>query len=161
GRALGRADAAGRDRTGAGREPDRGPRRRAHGEPGLGDGARGARLVPRALQRARDDARDDDPRRRGGRVGRPRDRAARRRGRRRPQGGAAGRRVIGRTWRLPLGLLLGVNSALGPNAVFFAVTLVSIAASVALATSLELASRAVQNLATETAQALAGDAQLE
>jgi len=69
--------------------------------------------------------------------------------------------VIGRTWRLPLGLLLGVNSALGPNAVFFAVTLVSIAASVALATSLELASRAVQNLAAETAQALAGDGELE
>ena len=69
--------------------------------------------------------------------------------------------MIGRRWRAPLGFLLGVNSALGPNAVFVAVTLVSIAASVALATSLELASRAVQRLATDTARALAGSAQLE
>jgi len=69
--------------------------------------------------------------------------------------------VIGRSWRLPLGLTLGLNSALGPNGVFFAVTLVSIAASVALATSLELASHAVRNLATETARALAGNADLE
>jgi putative ABC transport system permease protein len=69
--------------------------------------------------------------------------------------------VIGGDWRLPLGALLGLNSALGRNAVFAAVTIVSIAASVALSTSLEMSSRAVQQLADRTAEALAGAAQLE
>jgi len=69
--------------------------------------------------------------------------------------------VIGRRWRAPLGLLLGVNAAFGQNAPFAAVTALSIAASVALATGLETSARAVQTLADRTAEALAGDAQLE
>ena len=69
--------------------------------------------------------------------------------------------MIGRNARVPLGVLLGLNAALGENRVFAAITVVSIAASVALATSLELSSRAVQRLADHTADALAGAAQLE
>jgi putative ABC transport system permease protein len=69
--------------------------------------------------------------------------------------------VLGRSSRLPIWALLGLNAALGPNRVFSAITVLSIAASVALATSLELSSRAVQRLADHTADALAGAAQLE
>jgi putative ABC transport system permease protein len=69
--------------------------------------------------------------------------------------------VIGSDWRIPLGALLGLNSALGRNAVFAGVTVFSVAASVALATSLEISSRGVQELADRTAEALAGGAQLE
>jgi putative ABC transport system permease protein len=69
--------------------------------------------------------------------------------------------VILRNSRLPLGLVLGLNSALRQNSVFAGITVLSIAASVALATSLELSSRAVQELADRTAEALAGKAQLE
>ncbi|HKC52051.1 MAG TPA: FtsX-like permease family protein [Myxococcota bacterium] len=69
--------------------------------------------------------------------------------------------MIGGDWGVPLGALLGLNSALGRNAVFAAVTVLSIAASVALSTSLEMSSRAVQQLADRTAEALAGAAQLE
>jgi putative ABC transport system permease protein len=69
--------------------------------------------------------------------------------------------LVGRNSRLPLGALLGLNAALGENRVFAAITVLSIAASVALATSLELSSRAVQRLADHTADALAGAAQLE
>jgi len=69
--------------------------------------------------------------------------------------------LIGRRWRVPVGVVLGVNSALGANRVFALVTVVAIAASTALATSLEMSSRAVQRLADRTAAALAGDAPLE
>jgi len=69
--------------------------------------------------------------------------------------------VIARNARWPLGALLGWNAALGENRVFAAVTVLSIAASVALATGLELSSRAVQRLADHTAESLAGAAQLE
>ena len=69
--------------------------------------------------------------------------------------------MVGAGWRVPLGVVLGVNAALGRNAVFAAVTVVSIAASVALSTSLEMSSRAVQSLSDRTAEALAGGAELE
>ena len=62
---------------------------------------------------------------------------------------------------MPVGVLLGLQSALRQNRAFAAITVFSIAASVALATSLELASRAVEALSDRTAEALAGAAQLE
>ena len=69
--------------------------------------------------------------------------------------------MIGRSWRVPLGLLISLNNAFGPNAAFAASTVLAIAASVALSTSLEMTSRAVQAESERTADALAGSAQLE
>ena len=69
--------------------------------------------------------------------------------------------MIGRSWRVPLGVLISVNNAFGPNAAFAASTVLAIAASVALSTSLEMTSRAVQVESERTADALAGSAQLE
>ncbi len=69
--------------------------------------------------------------------------------------------MIGRNWRIPLGLLLSLNNTLGPNAAFTAATVLAIAASVALSTSLEMTSRGMAIEAERTASALAGSADLE
>lgn len=69
--------------------------------------------------------------------------------------------MIGRDWRVPIGLVLALNSSLGRNRAFALITLVSIAVSVTLATGLEISSRAVQERASTTADAMAGSAALE
>ncbi len=69
--------------------------------------------------------------------------------------------MIGRDWRVPLGLLVSINNALGPNAPFAVATVLAIAASVALSTSLEMTSRGIEREAVRTSAALAGSSQVE
>ncbi|MGH2550074.1 MAG: ABC transporter permease, partial [Thermomicrobiales bacterium] len=69
--------------------------------------------------------------------------------------------MIARDWRVPLGLLISLNNSLGPSAPFVAATVLAIAASVALSTSLEMTSRGIELEAEQTTAALIGSAQIE
>ncbi len=64
--------------------------------------------------------------------------------------------MIGKDWHAPFGVLISLNSNLGPNLPVVFLTILSIALAVALATGLEMSSRAVQAQMERTADALAG-----
>ena len=70
-------------------------------------------------------------------------------------------RLMPSQWRLPLSTFLSLNSNLGRNLPFACVTILAIAAAVAMATSLEITSRALQADLSLTADAIAGDAEIE
>jgi putative ABC transport system permease protein len=69
--------------------------------------------------------------------------------------------LIGKNWRAPFGVLISLNSNFGPNFPVGFLAVLSIALAVALATGLEMSSRAVQAEMERTADALAGSARIE
>ena len=69
--------------------------------------------------------------------------------------------MIGKDWRVPLPLLVSLNSNLRVNRYFVLLTVLCVASSVGMATALEMASRALQVDLARTADAVSGRAQIE